>query len=194
MYQLRNDSVELTEKNVINMIKHSNWYESSHNKRGSIYLHVYEKQKLNKNVVILDKSTSLMWQKRGSSKAMDYRTTQKYIGFLNKKVFAGFNDWRLPTLKEAISLMQANRCESTAHSLGLHISTLFDIRKEIFWTSDTILQNFPQYDEGDALFSIYTEENETWTETWAWSVDYSLGRCSDHPFHSKFFVRAVRSF
>jgi hypothetical protein len=55
--------------------------------------------------VILDQRTSLMWQRDGLDIG-SLRTIQKQIEELNNQKFAGFPDWRLPTLEEAMSLME----------------------------------------------------------------------------------------
>ncbi len=55
--------------------------------------------------VIIDQRTSLMWQRDGLD-INSNRTIQKNIDELNKKMFAGFSDWRLPTMEEAMSLME----------------------------------------------------------------------------------------
>ena len=47
-----------------------------------------------------------MWQQSGSSERMQFEDAKKWITELNLKGFAGFNDWRLPTLEEAMSLME----------------------------------------------------------------------------------------
>jgi hypothetical protein len=58
--------------------------------------------------VILDQRTSLMWQRDGLD-INSIRTMQRHIEELNKKSFAGFTDWRLPTMEEAMSLMEPEK-------------------------------------------------------------------------------------
>lgn len=47
-----------------------------------------------------------MWQQSGSENYMNYKDTQAYIEKLKKEKFAGYRDWRLPTLEGAMSLME----------------------------------------------------------------------------------------
>jgi len=55
--------------------------------------------------VIVDQRTSLMWQRDGLD-INSIRAIQRNIDALNTKSFAGFSDWRLPTMEEALSLME----------------------------------------------------------------------------------------
>ena len=55
--------------------------------------------------VILDQRTGLMWQRDGLD-IHSIRTMQRNIEELNQKSFAGFSDWRLPTMEESMSLME----------------------------------------------------------------------------------------
>ena len=54
-----------------------------------------------------------------------------YIDDINRQDFGGFSDWRLPTLKEAMSLM-----EPAGNQNGLHISSIFDPVQDEIWTHD----------------------------------------------------------
>jgi hypothetical protein len=54
---------------------------------------------------VIDKVTGLMWQRAGLD-IMSNRMMRKAIDKLNQEGFAGFNDWRMPTLHEAMSLME----------------------------------------------------------------------------------------
>ncbi len=58
--------------------------------------------------VIIDQRTSLMWQRDGLD-INSIRTIQKQVEELNKNSFAGFSDWRLPTMEEAMSLMEQEK-------------------------------------------------------------------------------------
>jgi hypothetical protein len=82
---------------------------------------------------------------------------------LNAKRFAGFGDWRLPTLEEAMSLMEQER-----KNAGLYIDTVFDRRQEFIWT----------------VACIDAEGR--------WFVLFPFGSCIFHVFDG-YFVRAVRS-
>lgn len=81
--------------------------------------------------VIYDKATGLMWQQSGSEKYVTYFEALNYIRQLNRESFAGYNDWRLPTLKEATTLLKPERATN-----NLFIDPLFEDKQELIWTSD----------------------------------------------------------
>ena len=59
-------------------------------------------------LTLIDQKTALMWQ-RGGLDISSSRTMQREIGELNGRGFAGFSDWRLPTMEEAMSLMEPEK-------------------------------------------------------------------------------------
>jgi hypothetical protein len=82
--------------------------------------------------VVFDRTTALMWQQSSSSQQMIYSLALEWINSLNKRSFAGFNDWRLPTLEEAMTLMK-----QSPTSAGLYIDPVFNFKQRSWiWTSD----------------------------------------------------------
>ena len=59
------------------------------------------------NGVVIDRITGLMWEKGGSSIPLSYADAEAYVGQLNEKGFAGYRNWRIPTLEELCSLLQS---------------------------------------------------------------------------------------
>ena len=82
--------------------------------------------------VVIDRTTGLMWQQTTSPQRMGYSLAIQRINYLNKCGFAGFNDWRLPTLDEAMTLM-----ERSPNKVGLFIDPVFDSKQRAWmWTSE----------------------------------------------------------
>ena len=71
------------------------------------------------DIFVLDKATMLYWQKGGSG-TVNFAGARKYILRINSENYGGYNDWRLPTLKEAMSLIEPNKSD------GLYIDEVFD--------------------------------------------------------------------
>lgn len=82
--------------------------------------------------VVFDKATGLMWQQSGSDEEITFEEAKICINKLNREKFAGYGDWRLPTLKEAISLLERERNDTN----DLYINPIFDKKQRWIWTSD----------------------------------------------------------
>ena len=88
------------------MIRRLGFYDRYKNSEGKGLGNKYNLREINNNNVVLDEATGLMWQQSGSENYMRYKKAEKWISELNQKSFASFSDWRLPTLEEAISLIE----------------------------------------------------------------------------------------
>jgi hypothetical protein len=113
---------------------------------------------------ITDDETGLMWQKSGSPDSIKYEKAKIYIEELNRKKFAGYSDWRLPTVDELMSLLTPKR-----QSNDLFINPMFDKTQKWCWTSD-------QRESGGA-----------------WRVSFKNAAVHWYPLLSGYYVRAVRS-
>lgn len=56
--------------------------------------------------IIIEKVTGRIWQRYTSNKFMEADGAIEHIEHLNKVEFAGYKDWRLPSLDEALTLMK----------------------------------------------------------------------------------------
>ena len=67
----------------------------------------------NGNGTIADQNSTLTWQKADSyhelKKGMNWYQALEYVDLKNSEKFAGFNDWRLPTLDELKKLYDPSR-------------------------------------------------------------------------------------
>lgn len=68
---------------------------------------------------VIDLKTGLMWQ-RGGLDINSLRQIRKDIATTNEEGFAGYNDWRMPTIEEAMSLM-----EPEPNGKGVHLHPCF---------------------------------------------------------------------
>lgn len=119
----------LSPETVQIMLRDKDIFDSRRNPSGPGVSHKYEAQ--NGGTVVYDHANGLMWQQSGSRNDMNYERTKNYISELNHEQFAGYNDWRLPTLEEAMSLM-----EPTIKNGDLHVDQIFDPCQMRIWTSD----------------------------------------------------------
>ena len=103
-----------------------------------------------------------MWERSGPADFKTFAGAQNYIENLNRHKFAGYSDWRLPTLEEAMSLMEP------ATNRGLYIDAKFDAKQRWIWMSD-----------------IYSAGVE-------WVADFDLGSCHHRRVTDGSYVRVVR--
>ena len=127
--------VNLSEKSVKAMLKKHNffcseddWSKEYCNTDGSGFENKFKKKKSGQ--VVYDEASGLMWQQSGSE-CVTYDEAKAYIDTLNRDQFAGYDDWRLPSLEEAMSLM-----EPAENNDDLFIDPVFDKEQATIWTSD----------------------------------------------------------
>jgi len=166
--KFRSTSKQLSEADVKAMLKQHKFYakEYSWNKEFSNPDGVgFENQfTVQDDKVVIDNASGLMWQRGGSSEYMTYDQANEYIKQLKRDRFAGFDDWRLPTLEEAMSLMEPEQLNG-----DLYIGPKFDPTQRWIWTSD-----------------LYSSAG-------AWVVGFGSGGCGHGLFiDGVFYVRAVR--
>ena len=111
------------------LVKHG-FYDKIRNASGKGIVHKYEPQAIADAVVVLDHATDLMWQKGGSEDPMTLADAENYISRLNAERFAGFSDWHLPTLEEAMSLMEPQAYNE------FYIAQVFQMGVDFIWTVD----------------------------------------------------------
>lgn len=128
--RLRSQGKDLTTEEAKSMLSKYNFFDKYYNKSGNFKNH-FVLQTLNKDTVVVDYSTALMWHQAGSPLYMKWNKVDEWLKEFNKKGYAGFNDWRLPTLEEAISLM-----EPTEALGALFLDKIFDREQRFIWTSD----------------------------------------------------------
>jgi hypothetical protein len=155
---------ELAGQTAVTMLQEKDFYDGNTNWMGKGIKHQYEVVERNGKKLVIDYTTSLMWQQSGSPKKVNYADAEQYVRDLNNQKFAGYNDWRLPTLEEAMSLMEPKKQEQ-----GLFTDSVFDKTQKWIWTADS-----------NALGV-------------AWLVAFSFGNCNYYDNSIRGLVRAVRS-
>ena len=121
--------------------------------------------------VVIDNLTNLMWKQctegftgsdcsTGSSATFNW---QQALEVSDASTFAGFNDWRLPNIKELQSLIAQN-----CYSPSINISAFPNNSNSWYWSSST-------------------RDGTTWT------INFSFGRITFENSSLTFRVRMVRS-
>lgn len=129
--QLRSQpQINFSRDDVQKMLKEWGFYDAYKNENGKGASHEYEAIERQGQKLVIDHATGLTWQKSGSVKYMTFAEAEKFIQKLNQQKFAGYDDWRLPTLEEGMSLMEPTKRN------GLYIDPTFDETQRWIWTAD----------------------------------------------------------
>lgn len=177
--QLRSTPATLQETFIKKMIREKGF--SNPQEAGGLegvignFQHEYEPQTIEGQKVVVDHATGLMWQQSGHNDRNVYisrKKAQDYIAHLNSTRFAGYSEWRLPTVEELASLM-----EPLGQNEGVYISPFFDARVSRCLSADAFM--FP-----DGVSRAY------------WVVEFRTGRTRQGPIENDYWlvdVKGVRS-
>jgi hypothetical protein len=162
---LRTTPMAYTKKQVIDMIQKYNFYEAQFNPNGGFPSRFVD----NRNGTITDNETLLMWQKSGTREMVSWKKAPEYIDRLNNRKFAGYSDWRLPTLEELLTLTEPRHSRQ-----GLYISSFFSQKQGIVASADSC---------------TYDGKNLPWYISFL----RGISNCISYNLIDEFHVRAVRS-
>ena len=162
---LRTQPQTLSRDDISSWFIKNNLFEDDINKLGHLLTNRFKREDNNDDKVVIDFASGLMWQCEGSLEAVTYGKIEKFITGVNTSHYAGFSDWRLPTLEESWSLI-----ENVKNRESLYINPIFNSRQRWIWTSDSV--------KG---------------KPWGWVVYFDYAICGNHGFYGGIFVRAVRS-
>ena len=116
---------------------------------------------------ITDRATGLMWQKGASRSPIRFYETKEYVLELNKKNFAEYSDWRLPTIDELWTLLEKDK----------QINSVFDRTIWGCWSAD-MYANFNQ-----VLSSCYS----------FWYINFSGFIGNSDIGNDMYYMRCVRA-
>ena len=126
--------------------------------------HQYELRSIVYDEVVIDYTTGLMWHQNGSERFKDKEKISEWVNNLNLKGYAGFKDWRLPTVEEAASLLEPKQ-----NFDDMYVDNVFDKKQPWIWTGDRY---------GDDA---------------AWVISACYGSVFWNKFDEYFSIRPVRS-
>ncbi|MBN2123545.1 MAG: DUF1566 domain-containing protein, partial [Deltaproteobacteria bacterium] len=124
---LRSEPDKLRAFNLEYMIKKYNFFVNPENEKGDFPNQFVD----NGNGTVTDRATGLMWQQEGSRSDLYYSQAEDFVSDLNNSKFAGYSDWRIPTLEELLSLTEPGRSET-----DLHLSPLLKYKRPLVWSAD----------------------------------------------------------
>jgi hypothetical protein len=107
------EPAEMSEEDVVALVGRYNFADQERNPAGFFAKTLVDN---GDGLTVSDLATGLMWQ-RGGTDIMSHRSMRREVTRVNAEGFAGFNDWRLPSMAEALSLLEP---EKLANNQFLH--------------------------------------------------------------------------
>jgi len=104
--ELRRTPAALSVEDVKVMLVDKDLYDAGWNSTAAGVANDFANHRVDEQVVVIDATTRLMWQKGGSPTQMTFSNATAYLQRLNETGHAGFYNWRLPTLEESVSLLE----------------------------------------------------------------------------------------
>jgi len=155
--ELRSHFRNLSITEVKMMIIEKGLFDKYWNKSGNFENH-FELQEIKNDKVIVDHASGLIWHQSGSEDFLNLTEASEWLNNLNRNNYAEINTWRLPTLEEALSLMENQKmngnfyidpvfdtwqwCILTGDSLGLTKSWLVAFSGRVDWFDSTVRINY----------------------------------------------------
>ncbi len=120
--------MELAEKDVTGLVQEYNFYDCERNTQGNFTNYLVDNEDI---LTVSDRSTGLMWQREGLD-IMSYRMLCREVEKLNRAELGGYSDWRIPSLAEAMSLM-----EPQPNTKDQHIHPCFSSQQPFIFVNAT---------------------------------------------------------
>ncbi len=113
------------EDEIAGLVGKQNFFERKYNPEGR-----FDNSFIGNSEVVTDRITNLTWQRKGCDHTYG-RKLLNWIEDINRENYAGFNDWRLPTIDEALSLT-----ERVKNGKGLYLAGCFNVSQTYIFTAD----------------------------------------------------------
>lgn len=123
---LPSETCEIVEDTISELVVRNGFFDSRNNPQGRFSTHLVDN---NDGLTVTEMVTGVMWQRLGSD-LTSIRHTYKYAEELNKNSFAGYTNWRLPTVEEAMSLLVPE-----LNAKGLFLHECFSKKQPFIFTS-----------------------------------------------------------
>ncbi len=170
---LRNEPTTVSAEQIVNMLKKQGFHHpedwSKYGLSPSMtghFRHDYVLIDAGGIPLILDHATQLLWPQESLNRTVTWKGAFEYVEQLNRMGYAGYTDWRLPTIEELASLLEP---QQEAHNL--YLAAFFGSTPLWCWSADR------------------TPEPDM-----AWYVSFNSGGIQQHTTENTAFVLAVRSY
>jgi len=138
-------------------------------------------------LTVKDEVTGLTWQKTYDSGTYYWASIQTVVDNLNTQNYGGYNDWRVPTIKELYSLwnVRVGWPYIDTEYFDINYTDEEDLSHAIFWSSDKYT---------GVLGNISGGHGEAAGDELAFGVNFGTGHIKSYSISAgpKHFVRCVR--
>ncbi len=141
---------KISEERAGRIVREKNFFDSHRNPNGNFSNYLIDNDD---GLTVTDATTGIMWQRHGCD-ITSIRKVKDYAGRMNREGLAGFQDWRLPGLEEALSLM-----EPLKSSKDLHLHPCFSVEQPFIFLAETRAPGgywFCDYREGSIYWASGT--------------------------------------
>ncbi len=106
----------LSDEEIESIIKKWNFFDNDRNSTGCFANILTDP---GDGLTVIDERTGLMWQRKGLD-VCSARSMKRAMERVNQSKWAGYSDWRMPSLAEAMSLLEADVGDG-----GIHLNACF---------------------------------------------------------------------
>lgn len=148
--KVRHERGVFTEEEVAALIRSQNYYDSQLNPTGGVESFLVDN---GDGATVTELVGGVSWH-LGGCDITSIKKVRGYIEELNRNRFAGHDDWRLPTLDEALSLMKPEK-----NAKGLHLHQAFSREQPFIFVVDERRPGgywFVDYKQGAAFWASGT--------------------------------------
>ena len=124
---LRHTPAFIREEEVATIVRAKNFFEAQHNPTGAFAHSLIDN---NDGLTVTERVSGVMWQ-RGGCDITTYRQVCAYVAERNASKFAGYGDWRLPTMEEALALLVPVK-----NAKGLYLHPCFSREQPFIFLAD----------------------------------------------------------
>lgn len=124
---LRRQPTFLSEEEVTTILQKFQFYDSQRNPHGDFKAYLVDN---GDDLTVSELRSGVMWQ-RGGCDITNHRNVASYVQGLNQRKFVGHDDWRLPTIEEALVLLGPER-----NAKGLLIAPAFSQDQPFIFLAD----------------------------------------------------------
>lgn len=124
---IRHEPKVIDDEELPGLIRAGHFFDSRYNPEGSCAPYLVDN---GDGLTVSDLVSGVMWQ-RGGCDITAIRQVHQYVNGLNSRRFADHDDWRLPTLEEALTLLAP-----TPNHKGLHLHPCFSAAQPFIFLAD----------------------------------------------------------